>query len=91
MLRRQIDDTIQPGEIILSLVWLHKRPSELADVDELETEALDVADVALPLLWRPCFGIVVHADRHHLARRKVKIGLGFGDTLPVDAGGEQGP
>jgi hypothetical protein len=66
-LARQAHRRLEPLELEAALLRLHERPRELCHVDELEPVPLDVLEVARPLLARPCLGIVVNADRHHVA------------------------
>ena len=39
-----------------------RRPSELAVVDEIESQLRHPLDVAFPLVFRPVFGIIIHAE-----------------------------
>src|SRR5437870_2731669 len=76
LLRGEFNHAVQPGKVKLSLFRFHECPGEFTDVYELETEALDVVDVAFPLFGRPCFRVVVDADGQHLRGREVAFAIG---------------
>ena len=59
-----LDALVQPVEVDLARARLHREPRELAHVDDLKAHRLHVVKVALPLIARPLFGVVVGADLH---------------------------
>ena len=61
---RHVHALLEPVELKLARPRLHREPGEFPHVDDLQAHRRDVIEVALPLVARPLFGVVVRANLH---------------------------